>query len=502
MGSETSTAETMFPRVKASTPQRAAMTATLPVPRSVSGAATLPGRAVEDPLVALVQRFLNPVVMASTLLLLTLAMEGRITSPYAMLASAVFFLGLYVVTEFPVGQRTDGFLVSSATRRLFIQWLKLAAILLFIGFAAKVSNLYSRKILISWFVFTPVILMAGQAVSRRAFRRMLAAAGSRGRKVIVGANDLAYQLARRIDADPLHGPVVGFFDDRAPDRLPEQVGSRLLGKLDDLRDYVERNTVDAIYVTLPALAHPRMVELMAELQDTTASVYFVPDVFLFDPVRVHVEDVGGMPAIALRETPMRGINSVVKRASDLVLAGGILFFIWPLMFVLAAGVKLSSRGPVLFRQRRYGIDGREIWVYKFRSMTVCEDGENISQARKNDPRTTRFGRFLRKTSLDELPQFLNVLQGTMSVVGPRPHAIAHNEQYRTMIPHYMFRHKIKPGITGWAQVNGLRGETDTLGKMKARLHYDLAYLRNWSVWFDVWIILKTVLAVLRDENAY
>ena len=206
--------------------------------------------------------------------------------------------------------------------------------------------------------------------------------------------------------------------------------------------------------------------------------------------------------VAVCETPFYGFNGVVKRVSDFVLASAILALISPLMIAIAIGVKLSSPGPVLFKQRRYGVDGRKIVVYKFRTMTVVEDGEVIKQATKNDERITRFGAFLRRTSADELPQFINVLQGRMSVVGPRPHAVAHNELYRKLIRGYMIRHKVRPGITGLAQVHGYRGETETVEKMKARIEYDLAYLRNWSLLLDLQIILKTIVVVLKKQNAY
>jgi putative colanic acid biosysnthesis UDP-glucose lipid carrier transferase len=196
------------------------------------------------------------------------------------------------------------------------------------------------------------------------------------------------------------------------------------------------------------------------------------------------------------------VNGVVKRASDVLLALLILILTLPLLLAIAIGVKLSSRGPVIFRQRRYGLDGREILVYKFRSMTVTEDGDVIHQAKRGDGRVTRFGAFLRRYSLDELPQFINVLQGRMSVVGPRPHAVAHTELYRKLIKGYMIRHKVRPGITGWAQVNGLRGETDTLDKMEGRIVYDLAYLRQWSLRLDLWIVLKTPFVALNGRNAY
>jgi putative colanic acid biosynthesis UDP-glucose lipid carrier transferase len=203
-----------------------------------------------------------------------------------------------------------------------------------------------------------------------------------------------------------------------------------------------------------------------------------------------------------RSSPFNGVSGVIKRLSDIVLASLILLLLAPLLVFIAIGVKLTSPGPVIFRQRRYGLDGEEITVYKFRSMTVCEDGGNIRQAQKGDQRLTPIGGFLRKSSLDELPQLINVLQGRMSIVGPRPHAVAHNEMYRKLIKGYMVRHKVRPGMTGWAQVNGLRGETETLDKMQARIEHDLEYLRNWSLRLDLYIIFKTFFVVLRDQHAY
>jgi putative colanic acid biosynthesis UDP-glucose lipid carrier transferase len=197
-----------------------------------------------------------------------------------------------------------------------------------------------------------------------------------------------------------------------------------------------------------------------------------------------------------------GLNSAIKRASDIVLGLAILLLLVPLMLAVGLAVRLTSPGPVIFRQRRYGLYGEEIIVYKFRSMTVTDDGGTIVQAAHNDQRLTPIGAVLRRSSLDELPQFINVLQGRMSIVGPRPHAVAHNELYRKLIKGYMLRHKVKPGITGWAQVNGMRGETATLDKMQKRIQYDLDYLRSWSVWLDLWIILKTVKVVLARDNAH
>jgi putative colanic acid biosynthesis UDP-glucose lipid carrier transferase len=265
---------------------------------------------------------------------------------------------------------------------------------------------------------------------------------------------------------------------------------------------VNRHHTDLIYLSLPMATQSRILHLLEELRDTTASIYFVPDTFVTDLVQGRVDFVDDIPVVAVCETPFSGANGLLKRASDIVFSLLILTVISPLLLVIAAAVKLSSPGAVIFKQRRYGLNGEEIYVYKFRSMTVCDDGDKIVQAQKNDQRITPVGAFLRRTSLDELPQFFNVLQGRMSIVGPRPHAVAHNELYRKLIRGYMVRHKVKPGITGWAQVNGFLGETETVEKMQKRIDCDLEYLRNWSLRLDVFIIFKTILVVLKGDNAY
>jgi putative colanic acid biosynthesis UDP-glucose lipid carrier transferase len=275
-----------------------------------------------------------------------------------------------------------------------------------------------------------------------------------------------------------------------------------LGSLNQLAEYAKRDHVDLIYIALPMASQPRILRLLDELRDTTASIYFTPDIFLFDLIQARMDCIGDIPVVAVCETPFYGIDGLIKRVSDLVLASLILVLISPLMLAIAIGVKLSSTGPVVFTQRRYGLDGREIIVYKFRTMTVLEDGDVIRQATPNDPRVTSFGAFLRRYSLDELPQFINVLQGRMSVVGPRPYAVAHNEMYRKLINGFMIRHKVNPGVTGWAQIHGLRGEPDSIDQTKTCIEYDLAYLRNWSLRFDLQIVLKTIFFVLKRANTY
>ncbi len=320
--------------------------------------------------------------------------------------------------------------------------------------------------------------------------------------MIIGANDVGARLARRLRANPHLGAFRGFFDDRHSERLPGLPQEQLLGGTADIANYVRLNSVSSIYICLPMRPDERVTRLLEELKDTTASVYFVPDLYAFDTMQAQVCDIDGIPLFAVRETPFAGMNGVLKRGSDIVFASILLLFIWPLLLFIAAGVRMSSPGPILFRQRRYGLYGESINVYKFRTMRVCEDGQAVTQAQRNDPRVTRYGSFLRRTSLDELPQLFNVLAGTMSLVGPRPHAVSHNEEYRKIIAGYMLRHKVRPGITGWAQVNGYRGETETVEKMQRRVEYDLDYLRNWSLRLDLNIMVKTALLVLRDRNAY
>jgi putative colanic acid biosynthesis UDP-glucose lipid carrier transferase len=327
--------------------------------------------------------------------------------------------------------------------------------------------------------------------------------GDRKRAVMAGMNEQGLELARRLVDDPYSRvKVVGFFDDRGDERVKRNGGYSLLGNISAMPAFVRKHQVELIYISLPMASQPRILALLDGLRDTTASIYFVPDIFVTDLIQGRVDSVSGLPVVAVCESPFTGFGGVIKRVSDIVLSLLILALIAVPLLIIALAVKWSSPGPAIFRQRRYGVDGCEIIVYKFRTMTVAEDGPTIQQARESDVRVTLLGRWLRKFSLDELPQFFNVLQGRMSIVGPRPHAVAHNEMYRKLIKGYMVRHKVKPGITGWAQVNGLRGETETLDKMRERIDYDLDYLRNWSLRFDLYIIARTIWVVLGKKNAY
>ena len=456
----------------------------------------------EPPSVALLRHILNPTVIVLTLLLTVLAYGLPLSQHYLALAALAFLISAQVVSD-PVldstGKRGIAMLLG---HRIFSEWLLVSAALLLLAFALKVTELFSRKVILTWFAITPFVVVAAQV----GFRRYSAFSALRGKilqsHIIVGANDVGARLARRLRANPHLGTFRGFFDDRHSERLPGLPQEELLGGTMDIANYVRLNSVSSIYICLPMRPDERVTRLLEELKDTTASVYFVPDLYAFDTMQAQVCDIDGIPLFAVRETPFAGMNGVLKRGSDIVFATIILALIWPILLILAAGVRMSSPGPVLFRQRRYGLYGESINVYKFRTMRVWEDGQTIPQAQRNDPRVTPFGGFLRRTSLDELPQLFNVLAGTMSLVGPRPHAVSHNEEYRKVIAGYMLRHKVRPGITGWAQVNGYRGETETVEKMERRVEYDLDYLRNWSLRLDINILVRTALLVWRDRNAY
>jgi Undecaprenyl-phosphate glucose phosphotransferase len=325
------------------------------------------------------------------------------------------------------------------------------------------------------------------------------------RVAFAGLNDSSMALARSIgESGELTGlKVEGFFDDRSAERLGLPGGrARLLGRLPDLASWVKRRGIDVVFVALPVRHIQRVMQLLDELRDTTVSIYYVPDIFAVDLIQARSGELFGIPVVALCETPFCGYRGVIKRITDITFATSILVVAAPLMLALAVLVRMSSPGPIIFAQRRYGLDGREITVWKFRTMTVLEDGERVVQARRGDARITAVGRFMRRYSLDELPQLFNILQGRMSLVGPRPHAVAHNEEYRKLIKGYMIRHKVPPGMTGLAQVNGCRGETARVEEMQARVNYDLEYLRRWTPLLDLKILLLTAIVLLRDEKAY
>lgn len=447
-------------------------------------------------LLTLIEIALEPLVLVVSLVAAAVLTEGRLGAHHMILAIIVFAL------TFPGPARLTKN-VWRALRDIFMGWLTLSGLLFFFGYASRYLDYFGRDLLLGWWWTAPAALAATHLLLRVAAPALRGLQGGARRAIIAGMNDPGVELARRLKSDAYSNVnVVGFVDDRGRGRVPAEGEHTMLGKIGDLPELVKKKHIELVYLSLPMASQSRILSLLDEMRDTTASVYFVPDMFVTDLIQGRIDSVSGLPVVGVCDTPFYGMNGLLKRGSDIVLSLLILALIAPLLIVLAVAVKLSSPGPAIFRQRRYGLAGDEIVVYKFRTMRVMEDGDVIRQTTHNDPRLTRLGAFMRRNSLDELPQFINVLQGRMSIVGPRPHAVAHNEMYRKLIKGYMQRHKVRPGITGWAQVNGYRGETRTLERMKARIEYDLDYLRNWSLRLDLFIIAKTIWVVLKRGNAY
>ena len=439
---------------------------------------------------------LEPLLLVASLWGVALLMEERLGPQYMILALVVF--SLTFPSEARLCYPRGRVIVSVVTG-----WLALAGLLYGFGCISGYVHYFDRDTLIAWAWVAPWCQLGGHFLLRAAVPRLRALEGTPKRAVFAGMNASGLELARRLKSDIYSNVcVIGFLDDRARERLDRSSEYPVLARIEELPQVVKRNHIELVYLALPMVSGPRLQGLLDALRDTTASVYFVPDMFVTDLIQGRVDSVSGMPVLGVCDSPFSGASGLIKRASDIVFSLAILAAIAPLLAALALCVKLSSPGPVIFKQRRYGLDGEEIVVYKFRSMTVTEDGEAIRQCVRDDCRLTPLGAFMRRTSLDELPQFINVLQGRMSIVGPRPHAVAHNELYRKLIKGYMQRHKVRPGLTGWAQVNGLRGETATLERMQARIDHDLDYLRNWSLRLDLYIIAKTVWVVLKGENAH
>jgi len=391
--------------------------------------------------------------------------------------------------------------------RIAGSWLLTLVAMAALLFFSKTANDTSRLAISIWSLTALVLLILFHAFYYY-FARIATPAERHTLSVgIVGANQLGRRLEDTFASTPGLGyRFTGYYDDRKLEegRRMSCGSEKWRGGLDQLYEDAKAGRVETIFVTLPMAAENRVRDILDRLGDTTATVFYVPDLFAFNLVSSRCVMIHGIPCFSVYGSPFdqEPLDGMLKRWEDIVLSALILCLILLPMLFIAVGVKLSSPGPIIFRQRRYGVDGAAIDVWKFRTMTVCENGAKVTQATKNDPRIKPYGAFLRKYSLDELPQFFNVLQGRMSIVGPRPHAVAHNELYRKEISQYMLRHKVKPGITGLAQVSGCRGETDTIEKMESRVAYDLRYIQNWSLLLDLKVIFLTIFQVFRDPNAY
>jgi len=455
---------------------------------------------------AVIFRLVDFLLIFSLLWVFVLLRGISFTSIYAV-AAAVSCILFYIFSDIRKLYTTwrGGNILGEEIKNLCLVWVGVVFVEILIAFATKTSADYSRLVIVPWMFFVPVVLSLWRVLIR-SIMNTLRKRGRNSRTVaIAGAGPFGLRLGEIIASSPYMGMrLIGFFDDfREKDTVIThgENSFEIRGNLDELVTWALAGKVDTIYIALSKKTDERIRELVEKLSDSSAFVYVVPDLYFLDLLNARWVNLEGISAVSVYESPHSGLNGWLKRSEDFLLGSLILLIIAFPMLIIALGVKLSSPGPVIFKQKRYGVKG-EIVVWKFRTMSVCEDGDVIEQAHQNDPRVTTFGAFLRRTSLDELPQFINVLQGRMSIVGPRPHAVAHNEYYRKLIPGYMLRHRSKPGITGLAQVHGWRGETETIDKMENRVKDDIQYLRDWSLWLDIKIIFLTVFGKKARKNAH
>jgi putative colanic acid biosynthesis UDP-glucose lipid carrier transferase len=478
-----------------------------PLPRQLTNTVAIGEVTAADPAsVFLVKSLLYPVTAVLTLVA-CLMLAHRPLGGLSFLLEVLTFIASAELLRVPPLQRASSYLLSArALLDLLLRWAVVVGLILALLHLSGLLGRFPHDLLARWAIVTPVVLWVAQLTAHQLLLTHGRRAPPERKAVIVGMTGPGVSLARILEKDPLlRTEVLGFFEDREPGdpaRVAGESSHNILGRSTDLPRFVPEGQVNVVYIALPMRREPRVLQLLDALRDSTVSVYFVPDLDQFHLIQPRFDRVGGIPLLAVRESPFYGMRGLAKRLFDLSVAGAATVLLMPLLAAISVGVRLSSPGPVIFRQKRYGLDGREIVVYKFRTMSVMEDGKTeFTKASRQDPRVTAMGSLLRRTSLDELPQLFNVLEGSMSLVGPRPHVVAMNERYRRLIPSYMLRHKIKPGITGWAQIHGHRGGDD-LESMQKRIEFDLHYLRNWSLWLDMLIMARTVTVVWADRQAY
>jgi len=403
---------------------------------------------------------------------------------YATFLSIIFYFLMAEFSSTFSSARLENY--GDIAGKVVFAWVLTSIALFLVAFFTKTSVEFSRLAIGTWLCITPILLITERLLIFFCLRHLRSSINNTRTYAILGTGKVAKTLPEQI-------------------QTLSWTGLQLIGQYDHLEDLLkelEKKPIDYVFLTYSESEHEKIIAAIKALNDTTISTYFVPDLLLSELLGSRWIMLGNTLLVVINDHPFYDGGWFLKKIEDFVLSLLILILISPILAIIALAVKLTSSGPILFKQRRHGLNGEIIKVYKFRTMTVLDDGNVVVQATKNDARITTIGKFLRRYSLDELPQFINVLQGTMSIVGPRPHALAHNEHYRKLINGYMQRHKVKPGITGWAQVNGFRGETDTLDKMQSRVEHDIYYINHWSLGLDLKIIMFTILSGLMGRTAY
>ena len=432
-----------------------------------------------------------------------------LTGDYQLLLLVILFLTINVFSWWDVYKIQHGRWLYKSLSNLTIAWFAVALCLSMITFFTKSGENFSRLWVMMTFISSYALMIISRVAIWSYTQRQKRKESHQRSIVIIGASDLGLRACDATIEEHWAGlHPVALFDDDPELHGTEYRGVKIEGDIEQALEYIEQrrktdeHAIKEVWIALPLSASEKIEQLQVALQNTATNIFLVPDLFGANFSRYSLVESAGVMMLNLSATPMVGGLEKLKRTEDIIISIIMSLVLSPILLITALAIKLESSGPVFFKQRRYGLDGKEILVWKYRSMTVSEDGETIPQATPLDSRVTRVGAFIRRYSIDELPQLINVLNGTMSLVGPRPHAVAHNEYYRTKVHGYMARHKIRPGITGWAQVNGCRGETEALEKMQRRLRYDLEYIQNWSIALDLRILLKTLATVLFDKNAY
>ncbi len=463
-----------------------------------------------------VQALLDLVAVMGLAFLLIRQQIGGLTAEYSVLLLLLGIGMVFAYDQFGVYRSNSSMARKALT--LFKAWSLAYGLLLVVGFVTKQTEAYSRLLLGQLYVSGYVLQLALQFISRAVQTRIMQHAVPAENVLIVGTGKLAKYLQHKVSGNPwLNQKVVGCLELSPNDQgRSRETGAHLyeasdfamlqepniIGPLDEMLAVIDRHDVRTVYFAIPLGESYLIEDMYFVLLDRHVAVHWVPDIFSVLLVNHSVREIAGLPVITLSETPLTGTRLLFKAVEDFVLASLILLMISPLLLIIAAAVKLDSPGPIFFRQARKGWSGKIFHIWKFRSMFVHQpEAGVVQQAKRNDPRVTRVGAFLRRTSLDELPQVFNVLKGEMSLVGPRPHAVQHDEEYSRRIDAYFARHNIKPGITGLAQVRGLRGETIEIERMQQRIEADIEYINNWSLWLDLTILVRT-LGALVGKNAY
>lgn len=450
-----------------------------------------------------VQLFADLFIVTGSLGVLTYWKVQAIPAHYRFLAIII------VLSVFAIYSARGVYRRSSSQWRLMgrvtIAWSLLLLLMLFLGFITKTTDLFSRQVLLIWAPTALGLQLVNHLCLNKVIKHYNEKASQQLPVLVLGDGRIAQHLVTSLTQnrwlpDRVMGMIVAN-NEKLDSAFTRTLPAPVLGTVANLREIIKQKRIKRIYIALPLAASEQIESLHIDLLDMNVDVIWAPDIFALNLLNHSVREVAGVPLISLNESPLTSsrVSMVIKGVMDRVLALAGLLMLSPLLIGIAILVKRSSPGPVFFKQQRHGFDGQLIEIYKFRSMKLHNDADIVQQATKEDPRVTKIGKFIRKSSIDELPQLLNVLNGTMSLVGPRPHAVSHNNYYSDKINAYLARHRIKPGITGLAQIKGYRGETETLDKMQKRVEFDLAYINNWSLLLDIKILIKTPMSLISKE---